>query len=43
MPRVMDFIWPGPFVVQSIHVVARSISLIFSGSNRARRMSSQRR
>ena len=23
MPRVMDFIWPGPFVVQSIHVVAR--------------------
>ena len=23
MPRIMDFIWPGPFVVQSIHVVAR--------------------
>jgi O-methyltransferase domain len=23
MPGVMDLIWPGPFVVQSIHVVAR--------------------
>jgi hypothetical protein len=23
MPRVMDLIWPGPFVVQSIHVAAR--------------------
>jgi len=23
MPRVIDLIWPGPFVVQSIHVVAR--------------------
>jgi len=23
MPGVMDLIWPGAFVVQSIHVVAR--------------------